>query len=1162
MGIVYLACDTLLDREVAVKVLSGVVTEKSRDHLRNEARSAARLNHPNIVSIYDVGEIDGSPCVVMERVEGQSLSVQKPAGLLEILDIAVQICSALDHAHSSGIIHRDLKPENILLTQQGRVKLLDFGLALSMASRVSKQGILVGTVYYLAPEQALGKEVDGRADLYSLGVVLYELVAGRLPFSGDDPLTVISQHLYAPVVPPTTHQAGAAGLEPVILKLLAKNPEDRFATAREVAEALTSLGTQAQVEQPTDSTGVGTLLDQLVRGRMVGRRSELGQLRELWARALQGHGHLALISGEPGIGKTRLCSELMVSAQLNGSFVLRGGCYEYEAATPYLPIVEALREWVHQQPADALRAALGNTASELARLAPEIESKLGALPPNPPLQPNDERLRLFDNVTRFLDSLAEEKGLLLFIDDLHWADQGTLSLLSYALRNLRDERVLILAAYRENELDRTHPLSGALVEWNRERLTTRIPLDRLSFEDTRALLATLFGQESVSDDFANAIYTEAEGNPFFIEEVVKALIQQGHIYRENNRWERMEISELAIPQSVKEAIGRRLSRLSQGCVDMLHTAAALGKDFKFNELAAASLLGEDQLLDHLDEAAAAQLLYPQSGESFSFSHDKIREVLYEELNPIRRKRLHQRVGEALEKFYAAEIGVHAPELAHHFTESGDLFRGLHYSLQAAENTRRLFALEEALHYYDYARESAEILDQPGQLEQIYYSMGEIYSLRGMVSQAVEYYSQAIECTADPERRGAIKAKIGSVYAAVGDPRGKDFIDEALKELNPETQTNEIALATAMLGRYYHYLAIHSKAIEYEERARALAEPLDDPATLVLIYAYLSGAYQHLTRYKESIAWANKNIALGRRKNYPLAEATGYEFIAEDSIAVGDWQTALSSAARDLEIGEKIGAQDRIAWAMYCRAVAQHGLGDLAAADRDAQITRKLGANIGDKRVEILAGCIGVEVKADLCKEDEASLLAGQIREQADQMKHVFIQALVGYSIAYWHVNREDYQLALNSLTQAETLIIPTENLWMPMRYRPLLAEVHIEMGNVEEAERVALDALKISRAAGSGHCEAQALRAQARVFAAAQRWEDALNIINRSMTIFSELGSKLEWARSLSQRGQFWQEQGQASSAREDWNQTLELFQKIGAAGAVRKTKKFLGVPA
>src|SRR5215472_6103799 len=172
-----------------------------------------------------------------------------------------------------------------------------------------------------------------------------------------------------------------------------------------------------RVEESSESSAAS--LGQLIRGKLVGRSAELQQLKQHWDQALQARGHLALVSGEPGVGKTRLAQDLIAHAQKSGAIVLRGGCYEYEATTPYLPIVEAFREWVHWQSAEHLRAKLGPTAAEIAKLAPEIESKLGALSPNPPLPPNEERLRLFDNVARFLQSLAADNALLVFVDDLH-----------------------------------------------------------------------------------------------------------------------------------------------------------------------------------------------------------------------------------------------------------------------------------------------------------------------------------------------------------------------------------------------------------------------------------------------------------------------------------------------------------------------------------------------------------------------------------------------------------------------------------------------------------------------------------------------------------------------------------------------------------------------
>ncbi len=1152
MGVVYRAVDTLLNREVAVKILSGEVNEGGTRRLLREAQSAARLNHPNIVSVYDVGEIQGQPFVVMELVEGESLYTHKSSNIEEVIQIALQICAALEHAHAQGIIHRDLKPENILLTRQGVVKLLDFGLARSLASRISKQGAIVGSVFYLAPEQALGKEVDGRADLYSLGVIIYELASGQLPFSGEDPLAVISQHLYAPAAPPSIHRGMAAPLDTFILKLLSKNPDERFSSAGQAAEALQRIRGEGK---PGEAGRKAQLLDQLVRGRMIGRRDELETLRELWERAVQGSGQLALISGEPGIGKTRLANEFMVFAQLNDAVVLYGGCYEYEAATPYLPFVEAFRRWVHSQAPEPLAALLGNTASEIARLAPEIESKLGSLAPNPPLSANEERLRLFDHIARFLQNLAKGKGLLLFIDDLHWADQGTLSLLYYLLRNLRSEPVLILATYREIELDRAHPLAAALVEWNRERLATRLPLDRLSQAETGALLAILFGQESISEDLTQAMHAETEGNPFFLEEVVKALIEQGQIFRENNRWEQKDIAELAIPQSVKEAIGRRLNRLTQTSLDMLHTAAAIGKEFDFEELAAASQLSEDQLLDGLDEAEVTQLLRREKREFFSFTHDKIREVLYEELNPIRRKRLHQRIGEGLERRYAADVGAHAQELAHHFTLSGDLPQSLRYSLIAAEKSRLLFALDEAVRYYEVAREAAEMLKQPEQLAKIYRSMGEIYSHLGPVSEAVEYFELAIKLEPDPRQRAAIKALIGTLYTHVGDERGLRYIEEALQELDSETQASEVALGTAMIGRYYHYRARHLKAIEYLEQARALAEPLDDAPTLTSIYAYLSGAHQHLTHFEESMNWAKKNIELGRRKELLNAEANGVEFLAEDYYAIGSWQEALEYTHRDREIGEHIGAQDHVAWAYYASAKAEHGLGNLATAEEHARKSRLLAENLGDSRLKVLTCGLRAQISADLGKYTEASRLASQALQEADELHHVVLQSSTRHDAAYCSYQEGDISRAMELYTQAETLIRPTENKWIPMTFRPWMAQVLLETGRISEAASTAENALELARASRSRHDEARALCTQAQIHAASGKWEEAFTTIQESVSIFDNLGSKLELGRAWVRRGEMRRATGSLLQAEEDWKRALVLFEQIGAEGEARKMR-------
>src|SRR5215213_488803 len=353
MGTVYRATDLELRREVAVKVLSAPSQNSdARERLVREARAAAALNHPHIVTIHDVGEANGFPFLVMELVGGPRLSQARPTDLSRVVSIAVQICAALEHAHDNSIVHRDLKPDNVLLSgtsNSSTVKLADLGLALpAYGARISRVGVIVGTASYMAPEQALGQTIDGRTDLYALGVLLYELTTGRVPFTGDDPLTIISQHVHAPVVPPRVLRSDIPpALETIIVRLLAKDPAQRFSSAAETrAVLLDSLKTESA---PAEAAPSVAILDALARGRLVGRGSELAEARELWQRAREGRGHGVLLSGEPGAGKTRLAREITIQAAVDGALVLSGGCYEYEAATPYLPFVEAFRRWVREE---------------------------------------------------------------------------------------------------------------------------------------------------------------------------------------------------------------------------------------------------------------------------------------------------------------------------------------------------------------------------------------------------------------------------------------------------------------------------------------------------------------------------------------------------------------------------------------------------------------------------------------------------------------------------------------------------------------------------------------------------------------------------------------------------------------------------------------------
>ena len=726
MGIVYRAHDTLLNRPVAVKVVSNTALgTEGRARLLREARAAAQLSHINIMTVFDAGEDAerGLPFVVMELLEGQSLKHAAPTSIEQTNAIVKQICAALDHAHAHGIIHRDLKPDNVMVLPsptQGegsgvRVKLMDFGLAFSPSlSRLTQDNVLVGTVAYLAPEVIEGQPASVASDLYALGVLWYELLADRLPFDGGNLSTVLAQHLYAPAVPASTYNPLIPpALDLLILRLLAKQPEQRPTSASEVQETLERLNASSA------SIPIGiALLDRLARGRLVGREEELAEANEVWRQACAGEGQVLLISGEPGIGKTRLAHELMAQARLNGATVLLGECYA-EGGAPYAPLAQVIQAALASNfsplgrggrlplPAGEGRGEDEIPASILADLivvAPALRATFPDVPPNLPLEALAEQQRIFDNVTVFFAIRAARAPLLLVIDDAHWADRATLALLRQLARRSRDRRLLIVLTYREVELNEARPLHDLLLDLNRERLETRLKLARLDKDQTRTLLATLF-QEDITAEFLTGIYRETEGNPFFVEEICKALIDSGKLYRESGRWKRPGMAELGLPQSVRLAIEARVSKLPEAAQETLRLAAVLGREFEFDVLQAMSDLGEDALIEALEGAQRAQLIteVPRTArETFAFAHGLIPATLCEDLSGLRRRRLHRRAAQALEHVHPDRLDELATVLGQHYAEAGENEKAIEYLLKAGDQARRVYVYEEAIEHYQQA----------------------------------------------------------------------------------------------------------------------------------------------------------------------------------------------------------------------------------------------------------------------------------------------------------------------------------------------------------------------------------------------------------------------------------------------------------------------------
>jgi len=718
---VYLAHDELLDRDVAFALIKTEgLDDVSRTRISREAQAMGRLgSHPHIVTVFDLGEHEGQPYMVTELMGGGDVegiledAEDNRLSLDEAIRIAVETCRGLEFAHSKGIVHRDLKPGNVWLTGEGTAKIGDFGLAVAMdRSRLTQQGMMVGTVCYMPPEQAMGGEVSPKSDLYSLGAMLYEMVAGRPPFLGDDNIAIIGQHINTPPVAPTWHRNDCPKpLEALILRLLAKNPAERPESATDVLTALESIDLSISTPSEEESPDEAHILDSLAGGVFVGRQREMGELKAALEDALSGRGRMVTLVGEPGIGKTRTAQELVTYAGLRGVQVLWGRCYEEQGVPPYWPWVQAIRSYVHDTEPESLRSEMRAGAADIAEIVSDVKDVLPDLQPSPQLDsPEQARFRLFDSIAAFLRTASQRQPIMLVLDDLHWADTPSLMLLQFVARELSGSRLLLVGTYRDVELNRQHPLAETLGELTRERLFERVLLRGLTQADVSRFIEVTSGIVPPTT-LSQAVHTQTEGNPLFVTEVVRLLVQEGELTQEHVR--ERESWEIRVPEGVREVIGRRLNRLSERCSETLTVASVIGREFTLEQLdRLIEDLSQDMLLDVLEEALSTRLIeeLPTSVGLYQFTHALIQETLVDELSLTRRVRLHAQIADTLEELYADDLESHAAELAHHFAQAEAVLgteKLVNYSKMAGERALANHAWEDALAHFQKGFASKE-----------------------------------------------------------------------------------------------------------------------------------------------------------------------------------------------------------------------------------------------------------------------------------------------------------------------------------------------------------------------------------------------------------------------------------------------------------------------
>jgi adenylate cyclase len=926
MGKVYLGRDPHSSQYVAVKILhkKWMKDRTALYRFLQEARAASALRHPNIITIHEAGDAENgaeAPFIAMEYVKGCTLSSLRgrlidPGNCLLILE---QAAAALAAVHAAGIIHRDIKPQNLMMDDGGKVKLLDFGLARLTADSsagangrtkiLTQPGALLGTVRYMSPEQLRCGKVDASTDIFSLGVVIYELATGSHPFASDSDASFVNAILSdKPLVPSVANPEIPASMADLLLRMLDKEAYRRPA-AEEVARAAAEIRAEpAAIAEHKNQTFAGGEIRNDFVGRDAERRLLLAQLE----RARLGNGSLVCVSGEAGMGKTTLVEECL--SRCGGFWVARGKCSERLAKTDaFVPILEVLEDLIRRSDGSRVARLLSQTApSWYARIA-TAQSIAGQTAAARGLA-SPEKLKL--QFLTFVKELARQTPIAFFVDDLHWADEATVDLLAYIATRSAGTATALIVTFRGDELKLLQSaFCSVKLELARRHVCSEIPLNSLSPADVDFYLAAKFPGHDFPPILGQLVHTRTNGNPLFMTELLLDLQSQGVLSLEEGRWRLTKPAaeiKTQLPKSAAAVIKRKMERLTEAEREVLEVAAVEGTEFDSVIVAATLDRSEESVEGVLStvERVNGLVAYLRDDEfankrrtsRYQFVHVLYHEALYPARERARRERLSLRIGEALVTCYGDRAEAIAPKLALLFETAREWPRAAQFYEQGARSALRLPAHREA---EELARRGLQVL---------------------------------AELPAGRQRDGlelALQMSLGSALMAL-----RTYADAGVA--NAYGRAKELVHSLDGAPEYFpvmHSLwaltimrAVPGMGVDLAEQLVAYAERSKDPSLIVeasLALGYSSIQLGHFTRaiavFERAIELHDPNSARPRAGLFPLDHGVGcHAQMAQNYWYLGYADRAVERARKAVEMAEQIGDLYTLGFAlMYQAGVYQH-----------------------------------------------------------------------------------------------------------------------------------------------------------------------------------------------------------------------------------------------
>ncbi len=1148
VGAVYRVRD---ERSGELRAMKIIPRHRGVANLRGEFLSLARLTHDNIVRVHDYGlTADGHDFFTMDFVDGPPLreaisGVDAP----EFYPVIGGVLRALAFLHERGVVHADIKPSNILLDGSAlasdphkAARLADFGLAARMTD--PRASASRGTFPYAAPEVYAGR-LDARSDLYALGVVLYELTTGTKPWSADDVAQTLTAQRRGPPADPRTLSDGIPdGLAELILALLDPSPGARPQTADEVLARINEIaGTDFEIAEQRPLVDIGSTL--------VGRERDVAELEGALAEARAGRGGVVLISGEQGIGKTRLLAELKLSAQLNGHATYMISLAE-GADTAYTGITDLVRGVLAdsgiQEATSGALAPLFRQRAESERLDPEA------------------RYALAEAVAEVVLEAAAREPLVILVDDVQAADSGAYDLLAYLARAAGSGRVLLALALHRSVDSRpmlraiTEPLytgapagSAADLASRVSALVKRLPhgirieLPPLDGHSIRAMVRAAFGDE-MARSLGSALHRATGGNPADAAYALQSLVDSGAIARKRGQWiiERENVS-IPIPPSTVAAARARADALPETSRSALYAAAVLGERFRADVLAELLDEGAD-VTAALVDAAGARLVGADIGAGwFYFSHREVASTLYGDTERSERQTLHARAAAALQRRVDAGEAIPPEALAVHYLALGDDDLGAEWSVRAAEARAADRDHYGAVRWYERARQL--LSDGAPAAADIDEHLGDLRAVLGQVDAACADLRRAFDATeASPERHIAIACRLAELMRRQGDgEQALDLLQQVLALARTQGLHREESMCQLMLGQVLMYRADYAAAMEHAIAGHLIARSRSDHA-----------AAAELGRLRASIE-IYQGDAVGALRDLEAslsdAEASGGELdiaevrfgIGRASIHAGDYPRAIDAYEQAIPVFESAGYVRKMASCINNLGAAYYYQGQWEACRERWERFRDLCLRL-DEQSELVNALNNLgQLYRDLGELTEALTTLDRGAEVAAQTGYEHMAAMI-------LGNRGDVLFRQADLAGARTCFEQALSQFKQLgarediiEHKRRLSEVDVALGRANEAVDRAIDTIREAQDAGAKFEEGILHRVAASALRTQGDLDSATWFCERSRVLLDKLGASFEVAKVDVEAGEIAAAKRKPNDAEAHFAKAIEVFAKIGA---------------